>query len=35
MGASDVGRIEYQVGRMSGRRKSIDSNKKKISKERQ
>ncbi len=35
MGASDVGRIEYQVGRMSGRRKSNDSNKKKISKERQ
>ena len=35
MGAQDVGRIEYQVGRMSGRRKSIDSNKKKKSKERQ
>lgn len=35
MGAQDVGRIEYQVGRISGRRKSIDSNKKKKSKERQ
>lgn len=40
MGTQDVGRIEYQLGRMSGRRmsgrrKSNDSNKKKISKERQ